>query len=397
METLYNSYYNLIEKLKPQFRRNFVDSIDWSDRLIGIKGARGVGKTTLMLQYIKEKYGKDKSCIYVSLDNIYFSSNTLVGFAGEFEKKGGNYLFLDEIHKYGNWSQELKNIYDSYPDLHVVFTGSSVLHIHSGNADLSRRAVVYSMEGLSFREFLEIETGKKFAPVKLTELIKNHVDIAGKIVAKVRPLAHFSNYLKYGHYPFFLESRNTYPFKLLNTVNLSLEVDIPFVNQVDWKYIEKLKKLLYVLATSVPFQPNITKLAESIGASRQTTLLYLDYLKDARMIHLLKPKSKGYSYMTKPEKIYLHNPNLMFAIAPGNTDTGALRETFFYNQLAAVAKVESPEYGDFLVDGKFSFEVGGKSKNHKQIWKQSNSYIAADMLEYGNGNKIPLWLFGFLY
>jgi len=397
MEELVLKQRRLLSNLKPSFSRGLVEDIAWDERLIGIQGARGVGKTTLMLQHIKEKYGNSRECLYVSMDDVSFPYNSLVDLAEDFYNRGGKKLFVDEIHKYPNWSQELKNIYDSYQDLQIVFTGSSILHIHGGKADLSRRAVVYKMQGLSFREFIQIETGLKFPKYKLEEIFKDHEEIALMISKKVKPLAYFQNYLKFGYYPYYLQGKNTYPVKLSATIGLTIESDIPYLLNMDMKYINKLKRFLYVLSTNVPFKPNITQLAQSLGMSRQTILTYLRYLKDAEIISMLYAKGKGYGTLSKPEKIYLYHPNLNFALAEENTNIGNLRESFFLNQLSYIYSVDAAEAGDFFVNHKFTIEVGGKNKSFKQIKKIKNSFIAADNLEGGIGNKIPLWLFGFVY
>lgn len=397
MEAVYLRHQELLRKLNSFFERPLENEIEWEEQLIGIKGARGVGKTTFLLQYIKAKFGFDKSALYVSMDDIRFTQKNLVELAEEFLNRGGKHLFIDEIHKYPNWSQELKNIYDSYPELKVVFTGSSILHIHGGSADLSRRAVVYYMKGLSFREYLQIETKEKFNKITLNELLANHEEIVREITTRIKPLAYFDDYLRYGYYPYYLQSKKTYHNKLAGTINLILEIDLPYLMNVDLKYVYKLKKLLYILATQVPFAPNITNLAGSLEISRQSVLAYLDYLQNAELIYLLKEKGKSYSVLAKPDKIYLNNSNLLFALAAENTDKGNLRETFFYNQLKQAHTVESSPKGDFLIDGKFTFEVGGKNKKFNQIKTVKNSYLAVDDMESGINNKIPLWLFGFLY
>lgn len=395
MESLLESHNQQLNQLEIKFRRNL--DIDWNDRLIGLTGARGVGKSTFLLTHIKEQLKSSPHALYASMDDLYFSEVPLVKFADTWVKSGGTHLFLDEMHKYPNWSQELKNIYDRYKKLKVVFTGSSVLHIQSGNADLSRRAVVYKMEGLSFREFLNIEVGTTFEKISLDELLNNHLSICKEIVSKVKPLAYFDNYLKHGYYPFYLESTTTYHRKLLNTINLTLEVDLPYLRHVEVKYIHKLKKLLYMLSQSVPFQPNVSKLAADIETSRNTVMLYLNYLEESKLLNLLRSKASSDALLAKPEKVYLHHPNLLYAIGSSALNKGSERETFFYNQVNNAYKVEYSQQGDFLVEGKYVFEIGGKTKNKKQIKEVKNSYIAADMLELGFENKIPLWLFGFLY
>lgn len=395
METLIESHNRQVEELEIKFHRNL--DIEWKDRLIGLTGARGVGKTTYLLTHIKEQLAKSEKPLYASMDDLYFSNTSLLQLADEWVKRGGTHLILDEIHKYPNWSQELKNIYDRYKVLKIIFTGSSMLHIHSGNADLSRRAVVYTMDGLSFREFLNIQTNNQFQKTSLTELLNNHETISKKIIKQVKPLAHFDNYLKYGYYPYYLESETSYHRKLLSTINLMLEIDLPYLRHVEVKYIHKLKKLLYILAHAVPFQPNVSQLAADMEVSRNTVMLYFNYLEESKLLNLLRSKSSSDAMLAKPEKVYLHHPNLLHAIGSNQINKGNERETFFYNQLKNVHQVEYSPIGDFLVAGKYIFEVGGKNKNRKQLKSAKNSYIAADMIEYGIDNKIPLWLFGFLY
>ena len=386
-ETLNNVDISFVRKL----------DVDWNDRLIGLTGARGVGKTTFLLNHIKENLQSSEKVLYVSLDDLYFSQNTLLSLAEIWVKSGGTYLFLDEIHKYSNWSQELKNIYDRYKQLKVVFTGSSVLDINTGNADLSRRAVIYKMEGLSFREFLNIESGSNFKVRTLEEILNNHQEISQEVLAEVRPLAFFSDYLKYGYYPYYLENKATYHRKLLGTINLMIEIDLPYLRNVEVKYIHKLKKLLYIIANAVPFQPNVSKLAADMEISRNTVMVYLNYLQETKLLNLLHSKASSDAYLAKPEKIYLHHPNLMYAINATPIQIGTVRESFFYNQVNNVHQTSYTPHGDFLVNENYTFEIGGKNKSKKQIKKLNNAYVAADMLEYGFENKIPLWMFGFLY
>jgi predicted AAA+ superfamily ATPase len=395
MNSLIDSHNRTIEELDWQFDRDL--SIDWNDRLIGVTGARGVGKTTYLLHHIKNKLPNEAKALYVSVDDIYFTTNTLVDFADDWIKRGGTHLFLDEIHKYENWSQELKNIYDRYRKLNVVFTGSSLLHIYKGKADLSRRAVLYTMNGLSFREYLQIETKQALDKYSLEEIITNHESLSKELVKKVKPFVHFEAYLKNGYYPFYLESTNSYHRKLMNTITLMLEVDLPYLRNVDVQYIHKLKKLLYLVATAVPFQPNVSKLAADIGVSRNTVMLYLTYLEESRILNLLRSNASSDAVLAKPEKVFLHHPNTIYALTRTNFQEGTLRECFFYNQVANVYDVTSSVASDFLVDNKYTFEIGGKSKTRKQLKNVKESYIAADNIEYGDGKTIPLWLFGFLY
>lgn len=386
-----------IEQTDFEFKRYLFSLIDWSNRLIAVKGARGVGKTTLILQYLREHFRNDETALYISLDDIYFSANSLSDLADTFYKGGGKILFLDEVHKYRGWSREIKNIYDSYSALKIVFTSSSILQIHKGFADLSRRVVTYDLLGLSFREFLEINGAMKHVPLTLQEIIDLHKEIENDIARQIRPLEHFRNYLRYGYYPFFLENIDSYLNKLLSAINLTLEYDLPSAQTIEFSNIFKLKKLLYFIATSAPYKPNISKLAEQIQASRSTIILYLDHLWNGKILNLINSVSGGTGYLTKPEKIYLQNTNLMYALAPETVDKGNLRETFFLNQVGHNHVVTLSDKADFLVNDKFTFEIGGKNKSRKQILDIQNSYIASDDIEYGFGNKIPLWLFGFLY
>ena len=394
---LFTKHIKAINGLKTRFRSNFHDKIQWNERLVGIKGARGVGKTTFILQHIHETFGLSRDCLYVSLDDIAFPYENLVQLAEEFEKSGGKYLFLDEIHKYVNWSQELKNIYDSFTDLHVVFTGSSILDILKGKADLSRRAVVYCMQGLSFREFLQIETEKPFQQYTLDELLQNHEQLALEINQKVKPFQYFDKYLRYGYYPYYLENIENYTFKLSNTISLMIETDLPLLSNVDIQYLGKIKKFLNLLSSNIPFKPNVTNLAAGIGISWQSVINYLHYLDEAEIIKTIYFEGKDIKSLSKPEMIYLHHPNHFYVFNDEVVNKGSLRESFFVNQLSNKYKVEKAKRGDFVVNEKFYFEIGGKNKTYHQIAGIQNSYIAADDIEYGFNNKIPLWLFGFLY
>jgi predicted AAA+ superfamily ATPase len=386
-----------VDQNQHDFKRYLLKTIDWSNRLIAIKGARGVGKTTMLLQYIRELSMNPVSVLYVSLDDIYFSANSLVDLADSFYKEGGKILFLDEVHKYPDWSREIKNVYDTFSELKIVFTSSSILEVNKGFADLSRRAVSYDLQGLSFREFLELTGLLRFNPVSLQEIMTSHTEIESEVVKQLRPLQHFKNYLEYGYYPYFKENIGSYYQKLLATVNLTLENDLPSAVNIEYANIHKLKKLLYLVATSVPFKPNIQKLSQQILSTRTTVIQYLDHLRSARIINMLNTDAMGNGYLSKPDKIYLYDTNIMYALAPQITNVGNLRETFFYNQLGLSHSLTLPEAGDFMVDKQFVFEVGGKNKTAEQISGIPNAYVAADDMEYGFKNKIPLWLFGFLY
>lgn len=397
MEVLYEKFIRKIEQTQLNFTRSLINTIRWDARLIGLKGARGVGKTTLMLQYIKQNLPIDQSTLYVSLDNIWFAENTLSDLTDLFVKRGGKFLFIDEVHKYANWSQELKNIYDDYPELKVVFTGSSLLEILNARADLSRRAVVYNMQGLSYREYLNLTLGLSLPAMSLQQVLENHIAISRDVNAKVKPLEHFTTYLKSGYYPFFQEIPELYFNRLEEVINLILEIELPLLRKVDVAYVSKLKQLLQIISESVPFIPNVSKLSERIGVNRNTFISYIYFLQEANITRNLYKDAKGITQMQKPDKIYLENTNLQYAFSPVNANKGNLRETFFINQLGYNHTVEYSPESDFLIDHTFTFEVGGKAKTDKQVKNTDNSFIVSDDLEYGTGHKIPLWMFGLLY
>jgi predicted AAA+ superfamily ATPase len=397
MESLYEKFFKKIDLVSLDFKRSLMDQIQWDARLIGIKGARGVGKTTLLLQYIKENLPVDESTLYVTLDNIWFAENKLSTLTDSFVKRGGKYLFLDEVHKYPNWSQELKNIYDDYPELKVVFTGSSLLEILNARADLSRRAVVYTLQGLSYREFLHLKTGIKLTKLNLNDLLQNHLNLAKEINGKLKPLQYFDEYLKTGYFPFFLEVPSLYYQRIEEVINMTLEIELPLLRKVEVSYVSKLKQLLQIISESVPFIPNVSKLSERIGLNRNTFTTYLYFLQEANLTRNLYKDASGITQLQKPDKIYLENTNFQYALAPKNTEKGSIRETFFVNQLSYQYLVEYVEQGDFLIDQTYTVEVGGKGKTKEQIQGITKSFIASDDMEYGTGTKIPLWMFGFLY
>jgi uncharacterized protein len=397
MEILFVKHRKKVGTTQSSYIRSIIDTIHWHDRLIGIKGARGVGKTTLILQYINKMFRPGEDNLYVSMDDVFFAGNRLIDFVDEFTKNGGKYLFLDEVHRYSNWSQEVKNIYDDYPELHIVFTGSSVIDIVKSKADLSRRAMIYQMKGLSFREYLAITKKLDFGVLSLQDVILDHQQIADEIVSKIRPIKEFKAYVEGGYYPFFMEYPETYHSRLEQVINLVLENDIPALKPVSMEGIKKLKQLLYVVSISVPFKPNISKLSEKTGISRNSLVQYLHYLQEAEILHLLFRDTPGVSLMQKPEKIYFENTNLAYTYSAGNLEAGNTRETFFINQLAVKHQVNYTEKGDFMVDGHLTFEIGGKNKAQSQLKGIENAYLALDNIERGFKNKIPLWLFGFLY
>lgn len=382
----------------PTFERELERKINWNARLISIRGSRGTGKTTLFLQHIKKTFSDNlNKVLYVSLDNIYFSNNTLVELAEKFVSRGGTHIFLDEVHKYENWSKEIKNLYDDFPELHIAFTGSSLLEILNGRADLSRRTLVYELTGLSFREYLSLIKVQDFPIFTLEEILKNNEQVSAEIASKIKPFEFFDDYLSFGYYPYFLEGKDDYFNRLNETLNMILEVELPFLRGLEIAYIPRIKKLLAIIGESAPFIPNITQLAAKIGISRQTLLQYLKYLEDAKLINQLYKKSRGLSVLEKPEKILMENTNLMELFNGENANTGNRRETFVLNQLLHSHKVDFSEESDFFVDSRYTFEVGGKNKKRKQIQELPDSYIIADDIEFGTDRRIPIWLLGFMY
>ena len=381
----------MLESRKPTIKRELSKRIDWNQKLICIKGFRGVGKTTFLLDYIREKYIDDNSVLYINLNNFYFTKRKISSFADEFAKRGGKILVLDQIQKYPEWSADLRKCVDEIPELKIIFSSSPVLRIAEGNPDLQGIAKINHLEGLSFREYLNYQTENNFKCCTFDEIISNHVEIAHEIVSKVRPLAYFYEYLKSGYFPYFIDDPNFYVNRLLMHINLALEIDVPYINQIELKYLPKLRKLLHIIATEAPFTPNVSKLAASVETSRATIMNYLNYLKNARLINLLYSNGDE-EQMKKPDKVYLHNTNLLYAIAPNNTESLNLRQTFFYNQVDYLCNVKSSTIADFCVNEKYHFLVGGR-----KLDPGSELYAASDVIETGEGNKIPLWLFGFLY
>ncbi len=369
-----------------------MDEINWNDRLIGVKGSRGVGKTTFLLNYARERFGADnKECLYVNLNHFYFTERTLVDFAAEFRAKGGKVLLIDQVFKYSNWSRELRYCYDHFEDLRIVFSGSSVMRLKEENPDLSGKVVSYNLRGFSFREFLNLMSGSQFPAYTFEEILANHEEIARQICSLVRPMAYFQDYLHHGFYPFFLEKRN-FSENLLKTMNMMLEVDVLYIKQIEQSYLPKLRKLLYLLATSAPCTPNVSQLSKDIETSRATVMNYIKYLADARLVNMLYPV--GESFPKKPSKVYMYNSNLMYPIRPMEVNAQAVRESFFYNQLLKDNKLNAGiKNAHFHVNGKYHFRVeeSMKVKNNPDL------YYAVDKTEVGEGNMIPLWLFGFLY
>ncbi|PHS56752.1 MAG: AAA family ATPase [Sulfurimonas sp.] len=401
---MFENQEKLLQRVSLEKKRYLYHGINWKLKSIGILGQRGLGKTTMMLQYIKENLNYQKKSLYVSLDTPYMQSILLIEFAREFEQNGGEILFIDEVHKYDDWSTHIKNIYDSL-DIKVVFSGSSILQISKQNADLSRRTIIYHLENLSFREYLELTDIKKFKTYTLDYILDNHTKIASEISSQIKPLMYFKEYLKYGSYPFILEDKDSYHQKIVQIINTILETDLPYINKINIAQIVKLKKLLYMLAINVPFIPNITDLSNATNISRPKVYEYLQHLESAKIINSIVSKAKGYKIMAKPEKLFMQNTNISYALT-SKIDMGSARESFFVNQIKNSNYSQSKLYddtifsskiGDFLVKDKYTFEIGGKNKSFKQIKDIPNSYIVSDDIEIGFGNKIPLWLFGFLY
>lgn len=392
MEYFFESHKVLVDASSDLINRELYNEIDWSQRLIGIKGFRGVGKTTFLLSYIRKNYGNSRDCLYVNLNDFYFAKRRIFSFADEFYKRGGKILVLDQIHKYEEWSKELRQCYDELPDLKIVFSSSPVLRIFEGNDDLKDIAKIYHLEGLSFREFLNFKTGQEFPKLTLSDILDRHREIIPNIINNVRPLAYFPEYLKSGYYPYFIKNPEFYSETLLRHVNLALEIDVTYLNQIELKYLTKLRKLLQLIGGQMPFSPNVSKISAEIETSRATVLNYLRYLKNARLINLLFSNSTN-GQLQKPDQVFLHNTNLLHIVAPDNINNRNLRMTFFYNQVGYQHKITSSAEFDFKVDDKYEFGVGGKYTQAEG----ENCYAAADMIEIGEGNIIPLWLFGFLY
>lgn len=388
MEQINNLYRSILSRTSTKFIRFLYSDINPENRMTAIIGPRGAGKTTLLLQIIKLRLPINET-LYIGADNIYLTDRKLFEFAQIFSNRGGKFLFIDEIHKYSNWSQELKMIYDYLPDLHVVFTGSSILDIYKGYADLSRRVLTHYLPGLSFREFLELKNGIQLPIHSFEQIIQNKFEFEG-----FKPLEYFQEYLKYGYYPFFKEPG--YLEKLNNTINLTLETDIPNHSGMNTATINKLKQLLFVVSQSVPFKPNLTKIAEIIGISRNQITEYLLLFERTGLILQLRESTQGIRLLGKVQKIYLYNSNMIHLFAEGIPNTGNIRETFFLNQMSVKHNVFSANKGDFLINN-FVFEIGGKSKSNKQIKNIDNAFVVKDDIEYGMGNTIPLWAFGLNY
>lgn len=401
MDKLFERHDEYLRNTPTDFVRSLAERIDWSLRLIAIKGPKGVGKSTLMLQYIKQHFDPDdRHVLYCSADASYFTTHSLVDTADLFCKRGGRYLFIDEVHKYENWSREVKEIYDLHRDLHIVLSGSSLLQINDGQADLSRRLTEYGMPGLSFREFLQMNAGIAIAPIRLEQLFERPNAFCMDVKELCHPLEHFARYLTNGYYPFYFENQNLYQSRIESVVNYTIDTELTRFRGLEVGSCRKIKALLKVLSQIVPYEIDISKLSKSIGIQRPTTLKYLKHLEEAALIQRLFTNLDTIGDLQKPDKILMDNSNLLYALADETPEIGTVRETFFCNQL--VSSGHQVEYGglkggDFRIDGDLVVEVGGKEKGFKQVANEKNAYVAADNIDSATSHKIPLWAFGFLY
>ncbi|HSI74261.1 MAG TPA: AAA family ATPase [Lunatimonas sp.] len=398
IEELIQYQNNLLSQLSMSWLRYLYPKLDLGEKLLGIKGLRGVGKTTILLQYLGQSELPANKKLYVTADHPYFYSNGLFDLVQQFYSYGGKLLVIDEVHKYSNWSRELKLIYDGFPDLRVLFTSSSALDLYRGESDLSRRVISFPLEGLSFREYLSLMMDRNLNTYTFQEILENHQEISTFLRREFHPFPYFQAYLKFGYFPAIKhlspESMKTRIFQTINTV---LETDLAFSKEYTPSNIAKIKKLLGVIAVTVPFEPNISKIAEKLGIGRNTVYAFLTHLQDAKILKLMNKPNRGISYLQKPDKIYFENTNFAFSLQE-NPNKGTIRETFFINQLGnAGQQVYLSENGDFGVADTYTFEIGGKSKDDRQVKNIKNSFLVIDDIEIGFGNRIPLWLFGFLY
>ena len=403
MDSLFRKSDRLLANIQTEIIRDKMDEIHWNAKLITIMGAKGVGKSTLIKQYLKQKYKLgDRRMLYCSADTVEFSTRTLVGLAEEFAMRGGELLAIDEIHKYKSgttdWSREIKEIHELYPDLKLIVSGSSLLRLREGDADLSRRAVRYTMPGLSFRESLRFYHGLNFKRWALEDILAHPYDLWQEVSSKCKPVALFKEYLAKGYYPFLLEGEGEYYTRIEQVVNYIIETELPRICKVDVANVRKLQALISMICSEVPFELNANKIAAAIEIGRDTVVEYLKYLGDAKVLNLLYSDKKKIGKLSKPDKVYLENPNILFALAPAKTEIGTLRETFAICSLSESHTVEyGKAQGDFKIDAKYTFEIGGRSKGFSQIAGIENSYVFADDWDMPDGAKLPLWMLGFLY
>lgn len=398
METLFTRHDLYIANTPVDIIRDIMDEIHWDSRLIAIVGARGVGKSTLIRQFIRKNYqAYDRSVLYCSLDSVYFSTHTLLDLVETFIMNGGKRLFFDEVHKYSNWSREIKEIYDLYPDIKVVISGSSLLHILNADADLSRRCIRYTMNGLSFREFLRFYKNIDIRKYSLPEIIDNPAPLCSEVNRLCKPVQQFKEYLTYGYYPFYMESVMDYYTRIEQVTNFVIETELPLLRKVDIANIRKIKALVSIIASSIPFEVDASKLSRLIGTGRDTVIEYMQHLEDARIFNLLYSDVRSVGKLTRPDKIYLENANLLYALSSSEVNIGTARETFVVNQLKIKYDVEyGKQQGDFKVDGKYTFEVGGKDKTFSQIAGVRNSFVLSDDIETPLGHRLPIWSVGFI-
>jgi len=397
MDTILEQSEFILTNTPLHFKRFLFNKIKWNNRLIGIKGARGTGKTTLSLQWLKQQELPVNKAAYFSLDDLYFTNHSLKETVAQFYKQGGKILVLDEVHKYKNWSTEIKNIYDVFSGLKIIFTGSSIIDISKQEGDLSRRAIMYELPGLSYREFLSLKYNLQLPVFSLNEILKDASVIKKQLPDSFRPLEYFNEYLQTGYYPFMIQDKETVHQKLNQLIRTIVEYDMAELKDFDIRNAKKVLQLIYVIAQQVPFKPNLVTLAEKTSIHRNSLNNYLYYLEQAKLISLLQPAGKSTAILQKPEKIYLNNTNLLYALAEQQVDKGNLRETFFFSQMNAISKITMPKQGDFFVDNKYTFEIGGKDKSKKQIKGVKNAWVVKDDLEYPIGEDLPLWMFGLLY
>jgi predicted AAA+ superfamily ATPase len=405
MQGIFNYSNKIINETNLGFKRYLFHKINWKPKLIEILGARGVGKTTLMLQKAKLLNAvKPNQAVYLSLDDKLLYTNSIVDLAEELDKYGVRHLFLDEVHKYPpkhkayDWSAEIKNIYDRIPSLRIIYSGSSILKIYKAHGDLSRRRSTYRLAGLSFREYLALNGVGTFKALSLDDILENHQEISAGITKKIKIIPYFKNYLKTGYFPFHKEDPSSYYSRLNSVLNVVIETDIPSVSDISFETSMKLKKLLAAIASTAPYVPNLVNLRRELFITDQRTLLkYLDYLDKAEVVSALTQKAKGNKIMQKPDKIYLGNTNYFYSLDMTGEVSGTIRETFFNSQLNVDHQLRLPPNGDFLSDGKYIFEIGGKNKTSRQIKDSKNAFLVLDDIENGISNRIPLWLFGFLY
>ena len=396
VQPLFDNYHRKIAKVNLKFKRYLYFQINWKARMIGIKGARGVGKTTMLLQHILDNYEDIDQTLYVSLDDLWFASHNLMELVDWADRHGISRLYLDEVHRYKSWSETLKSIYDNYPDMGIVYTSSSLLAIDNAKVDLSRRQTPYTLYGLSFREFLDFEDVAHISPIPIETLLRDHVKQAMKITKNLKVAPLFEAYLKHGYYPFYRDVGDDFPIRLREIVSLVIENDLPAVENISYETLLKVKRLLMIISEHVPFEPNMSELWKQLSTNNELGLRMLYSLDKAQILSLLTSKTKSYKYLSKPDKIFLNNPNLMHTLCP-TVEIGNERETFFNSQMSVAHEVKFPQKGDFLVNDRYLFEVGGKNKTFDQIKDIPDSFLAVDETEVGFSNRIPLWMFGMTY